>query len=192
MLLRAASISQIKVQKNPQFLFFAHPEFFLLFCVPCRVTGENSPAARLECRQLSSVAADLEPDTRWGISQLVLVCAGCWRMGQKAPPPHTQRPCPRPTRRLLVASAPCLKTLPSCRFFTRLFPDSDDKGAGEQLFFCGGARNLLSDTSPALVFNTHSFGQRVWWQMKGKSFTYHCLFGVLEATWQPKKWNNLK
>lgn len=69
------------------------------------------PRSLLECHQLSSTAADLEPDTRCGIS-LPRVSVrqpdseGPWAEGGV----HTA-PCRRSTRRPPTVSAPCLKEL---------------------------------------------------------------------------------
>lgn len=61
------------------------------------------PCSPLECHQLSSMAADLEPDTWRGISlPCVSVCGA-------------QSTCLRPeTRKSPIASAPCLKSLLRC------------------------------------------------------------------------------
>lgn len=69
------------------------------------------PRSLLECHQLSSMAADLEPDTRWGISLPHVSVRqphseGPWAEGGV----HTA-PCRRPTRRPPIVSAPCLKEL---------------------------------------------------------------------------------
>lgn len=72
------------------------------------------PRSPLECHQLSSMAANLEPDTRWGISLPHVSVrqpdsGGPWAEGGA----HTA-PCRRPTRRPPIFSAPCLRSPPEC------------------------------------------------------------------------------
>lgn len=131
MLLSIASISQIKVQ-NPLFYSMLLQSLIFFFSVSAShfKSQVKFPCSPPECHQLSSMAADLEPDTRWGIS---LPCVSVWQPDWGwvwAEGGAHIAPCLRPTRRPPIASAPCLKSLPSCHLPTGSHTQSGPNNRG--------------------------------------------------------------